>query len=172
MEFLDLAKKRYSCRKFSSRKVEKELLDKIVKAAIVAPTAVNTQPFKIWAMESESSKEKIHQVTSYTFGAQTFLVIGYKNENAWVRKFDNRNFAEVDASIAATHMMMEIADLGLATTWVGYFDAPKLQQLCPQMAGYELIALFPIGYADQGKEGQPSPKHDIRKNEEELFEVL
>lgn len=47
MEFLELAQKRFSCRKFTEEKVEDEKLDKIIKAAILAPTAVNKQPFFI-----------------------------------------------------------------------------------------------------------------------------
>ncbi len=170
MEFLELAKKRYSCRKFSDKPVEKTLIDQIIESAIVAPTAVNKQPFKIWVMESEEAKETIRQITRYTFGAETFLVVGYKEDEAWVRKYDSRNFADIDASIVATHMMMEIEDLGLATTWVGYFDAPKLKELCPQMAGYGLIAIFPIGYA--AEDAEPSPRHSERRGKEELVEVL
>ncbi len=170
MEFLELAKQRYSCRKFSDKKVEKELVDKIIEASIVAPTAVNKQPFKIWVMESEEAKENIRQVTKYTFGAETFLVVGYKEDEAWVRKYDNRNFADVDASIVATHIMMEIDDLGLATTWVGHFNAPKLKELCPQMEQYGLIAIFPIGYA--AEDATPSPRHSERKGKAEIVEVL
>ena len=39
MDFLELAKKRYSCRQLSDKKVEKEKLDKIIEAGILAPTA-------------------------------------------------------------------------------------------------------------------------------------
>lgn len=170
MEFKELAEKRYSCRKFSDRKVEKELLDQIIDTAIKAPTAVNTQPYKIFLMDSAEAIQNIHKVTTYTFGADTFLVIGYREDTGWVRPFDHRNFADVDASIVATHIMMEIGDLGLATTWVGHFDAPALKQMYPKMADYNLIALFPIGYA--AEDGTPSPKHYARKGREAVVEVL
>ncbi len=170
MDFKELAEKRYSCRKLSDRKVEKELLDQILDTAIKAPTAVNTQPYKIFLMDSAAAKQNVHKVTTYTFGADTFLVVGYKEDTGWVRAFDNRNFADVDASIVATHIMMQITDLGLATTWVGHFDAPALKQMYPEMADYNLIALFPIGYA--AEDAAPSPKHDIRKGREDVVQVL
>ena len=66
--------------------------------------------------------------------------------------------------------MMDIADLGLSTTWVGYFDAPLLKSLCPEMADYDLIAIFPIGYA--AEDGTPSPRHTVRKPLEEVLECL
>lgn len=170
MGFLELAKDRYSCREFSSKKIESDKLRKIISAGIASPTAVNKQPYKIWLMGSQEAKNKIKQVTSYTFGAETFLVLGYKEEEAWTRKFDQRNFADVDAAIVGTHMMMEIHDLGLATTWVGYFDAPTLKELCPEMQDYQLIAIFPIGYPRE--DAKPSPRHMERKTEAEVVEVL
>lgn len=170
MEFKDLAKKRYSCRKFSDKKVEKELLDQIVEAGMLAPTAVNKQPYKIFMLMSEKAKENVAKTTTFTFGADCFLVVGYKNEDAWVRKYDNHNFAEVDASIVATHMMMEITDLGLATTWVGHFDAPLLKQMQPEMKDYELIAIFPIGY--EADDAKPAHLHFERKTKEEICTIL
>ena len=170
MDFMDLAKKRYSCRQMTDRPVEKEKLDAIIEAGRLAPTAVNQQPVKIFLMDSPEAREKVAQVTSCIFGAQTFLVVGYEKEGGWVRPFDGHHFAETDAAIVATHMMLAVEDLGLAATWVGFFDAPKLRQLCPEMEGYELTAMFPVGYAAQ--EGGPSPRHEKRKTTEEILEVL
>lgn len=172
MSFIDLAKERYSCRKISGRKVEKELIDKIIQAAVSAPTAVNNQPVKVWVLESAEAAENVRKVTSCSFGAETFMVVGGKRDEAWNRTFDGKNFAEVDAAIVATHMMLEIQDLGLATTWVGYFDAPALKEIYPQMKDYELVAMFPIGYAEDDKAAEPSPRHFIRKSSEELTEKL
>lgn len=170
IRFQELAEKRYSCRNFSQRKVEKELVDQIIKAGITAPTAVNTQPVKIFWLNSEKARKNIRQVCNYTFGADTFLVVGYKEAEGWVRSFDQRNFADIDAGIIATHMMLEIEDLGLSTTWVGYFDAPRLQSLYPEMKEYHLIALFPIGYA--AEDAAPSDRHFKRKKTEEIVKIL
>lgn len=170
MDFKELAEKRYSCRKFSDRKVEKELLDQIIDTAIKSPTAVNKQPYKIFLMDSEEAKQNLTKVTTFTFGADAFLVVGAKEDEAWVRRFDNRNFADVDASIVATHIMMQITDLGLESTWVGHFDAPLLKEMYPTMNDYDLIAIFPIGYPAEDEE--PSSKHFERKTREEVLEVL
>ncbi len=170
MEFQKLIEKRYSCRKFSDKKVEPELIEKIIEAGRIAPTAVNTQPLKIFWLNSEQAKDNIRQASSCTFGADQFLIVGYKEEQGWERSFDQRNFADIDAGIAATHMMLAIENLGLSTTWVGYFDAPMLQNLYPQMKAYNLIALFPIGYA--AEDAVPSERHFKRKSREELVEIL
>ena len=170
MDFYELAQKRYSCRKFSDKPVEQEKIDKIIEVANLAPTAVNNQPFVIWNMKSDAAKEAIRQSTKCHFGANTFLVVGASKDLGWDREYDNHNFAEVDASIVATHMMLEIKELGLDTTWVGWFDAPKLQELMPKMKGYELIAVFPIGYA--AEDAKPSIRHDERKRIKDIVVEL
>lgn len=163
MNFLELSRERYSCRAFSGKKVENELIEKIIDAGITAPTAVNKQPYRIFRITSEDGKESIRKSTKFDFGADEFLVVGAKCDEGWVRKFDGTNFSVIDASIVATQMMLQIAALGLGTTWVGYFDAPLLKELCPCMKDYELIAIFPIGYpADK-----PSERHFERRSKEE-----
>lgn len=161
MEYSELIRKRYSCRSLSSRPVEAEKIDKIIEAGIAAPTAVNKQPFRIFRMDSQQAKDAIRAVTRFHFDAECFLVVGALREEGFVRKFDGRPFADVDASIVATHMMLEIHNQGLGSTWVGYFDAPKLQELCPQMKDYDLVAIFPIGYP--AEDAQPNPRHLERK---------
>lgn len=170
MEFQEILRKRYSCRMFSPKKVEPELMQKIIAAGQKAPTAINTQPFKIFWLNSNESKDVIRKASNYTFGADQFLIVGYKESEGWNRPFDQRNFADVDASIAATHMLLAIEDAGLNTTWVGHFDAPLLQHYYPQMQSYHLIALFPIGYA--AKEATASKAHFNRKDLPELLEIL
>ena len=170
MDFSEILDKRYSCRRFSDKKVPAELIDKIIEAGISAPTAVNMQPFKIFRMDSDKAKEAIHKATRFTFGADCFLVIGCKKDDAWTRSFDGKNFAEVDASIAATQMMLEITNLGLSTTWVGHFDVNLLKSLCTEMKDYELIAMFPIGY--EADNSVPAAKHFKRKSYDEAVETL
>ena len=160
-DFLDLARARYSCRKFSDRPVEKEKLDKILEAAAAAPTAKNLQPWRVWVLQSEGAMEKARATTRCHFDAPAILAVGAYAPEAWVRPFDERNFGDVDASIVATQIMLEVQDLGLGTTWVGYFDAPKMKEAFPEMADYDLIALFPIGYP--APDAVPAAMHDQRK---------
>ena len=170
MEFLELAKSRYSCRNLTDRKVEAEKVDKILEAAIAAPTACNKQPFKIWVIEKDEDIEKIKVATRFTFGAKLFFVVGAKQDEGWVRKYDGREFADVDASIVATHMMMEIEALGLGTTWVGHFNNTELINQFSNMEGYDLIAIFPVGYPEE--DAKPIDMHFQRKSVDELVERI
>lgn len=161
MSFLDLAKARYSCRKLTDAAIEPEKIERILQAATAAPTAKNLQRYTIWAIKSPEAFDKLKQATPYTFGSKLAFVVGAVKDGAFDRPFDNKNFAEIDAAIVATHLMLAVQDEGLGTTWVGWFDAPKLQELFPQMQGYELIAIFPVGYP--AAEAKPSPRHEDRR---------
>ena len=161
MSFLELAKARYSCRRLTDKAVEPEKIERIIQAAIAAPTAKNLQRYTIWAVKSPDALDKLKQTTNYTFGAAFAFVVGAKKDGAFDRPFDNKNFAEIDAAIVATHLMLAVQDEGLGTTWVGYFDAPKLRELFPQMQDYELIAVFPIGYP--AEDAKPNIRHGERR---------
>lgn len=172
MEFMELAKKRFSCRKFSDKPVEQEKIEKLLEAAIVAPTAKDLQPFHIWVVRSEDGIAKVNEATKCGFGAKTMFVFGGKEETAWVRPQDGRNFKDVDASIAATHLMLEVETLGLGTTWVGFFDPAKMKEAFPEMQGYDLIAIFPVGYPANDPKAGPIAMHFERKSKEELTTEL
>ena len=73
MNFIEIAKKRYSVRNYSSKKVEKEKLDKILQAAHVAPTAANLQPVHLIAVESKEGLEKISKGANIYNALKEFL---------------------------------------------------------------------------------------------------
>lgn len=170
MDFLDLARERFSCRKFSEKAVEQEKLDKIILAGLLAPTAVNKQPFKIFMINDAKKIEKLKKATPFTFGAQVFFLIGADAKSAYIRGFDNKNFAEIDAVIASTHMMLEITDLGLGTTWVGHFDEKVLREEFPQLTDYSIMAIFPTGYP--ASDAEINPFHYQTKTKEEMLQML
>ena len=168
MDFLELAKARYSCRKFTEQPVEDDKIEKIITAAIAAPSAKNLQPLHFWVVRSEDGIKKISEATPFTFGATTVIVVGGKKDAAWVRESDNRNFADVDATIAGTHIILAAQDLGLGSTWVGRIDTDKLFENFPNMKDYDIVGLFPIGYPDM----PPAPKHTERKSKDDMVTTL
>lgn len=172
MDFNELMTARYSVRKLSDRPVSDQQIESILKAAQLAPSAVNKQPYKIWVLRTPQAIKHTGECTKFDFiaKAQVVFVIGAKDEEAWVRPVDQHNFAEVDASIAATHMMLEIANLGLGSTWVGHFDPDKLKGFFHQMHGYKLICMFGVGYP--ADDSQPSSRHGECKPMEVLAERL
>ena len=168
MSFEELAKARYSCRRFKDTPVEAEKLRKLLEIANAAPTATNAQPVRLWVLQSPEALEKVNRVTRCGFGAPLVIAVGGRHADGWTRPSDGRTFADVDASIVGTHIMLAATDLGLGSTWVGWFDCPKLVELFPEMAGWDMVALFPIGYPDAG----PGRHHGERKPLSELCVTL
>lgn len=146
MNFLQLAKERYSVRKFSDKKVEREKLDLILEAGRVAPTAVNYQPQRILAIENEESLAKLKSCTPYHFNAPLALLVCYDSTVSWKRNHDNEDMGIVDASIVTTHMMFQAHGLGLGTTWVGHFNPDIIKETFELPEYLVPVALLPIGY--------------------------
>ena len=125
---------------------------------------------KKWVIQSEEAVNAVNEITPYMFGTKVALVVGADEKPAWVRKYDKKNFADVDAAIVATQLMLAIHAEGLETTWIGHFDAPALKEKFPEMAEYNLIAIFPIGYA--AEDAVPSPLHEKKKDKTEMVKYL
>ena len=166
MEFNDILNRRYSCRAFSARGVEPEKVDRILEAGRIAPTAVNKQPVHIWAVSGPETLEAIKGVTRSNYGAPLILVVGCRPAEAWVRRYDGKNGAEVDAAIVATHLMLAAENEGLATLWVGSFDPTLLRDILPGAETYDLVAMINVGYP--APESRPSAMHETRKPMVEL----
>ena len=166
MEFNTVLQRRYSCRAFSPSPVEQEKVDRILEAGRIAPTAVNKQPVHVWAVSGPDALEAIKGVTRSNYGAPLILVVGCRPADAWVRRYDGKNGAEVDASIVATYLMLAAENEGLATLWVGSFDPSLLKGILPGVEDYELVAMVNVGYPADGS--APSAMHGSRIPVEEF----
>ena len=166
--FQTLAKERYSCRKFKDTPLTEIQINHILEAARLAPTAANKQPVHVWVVKSPEALEKLKGATDSTYGAPVVFMVGAKPEAAWVRKYDGKNGAEIDAAIVGTHIMLEASALGLGNVWVGSFDPAKIKADFPETEGYEIVCLFPVGVAAV----DTSANHDKRKSKEEFVSEL
>ena len=160
MDFSTLIHNRYSCRAFATRTVEQEKVDRILEAGRIAPTAVNKQPVHVWAVSDSDTLAAIKGVTRSNYGAPLILVVGCRPADAWVRRYDGKNGAEVDAAIVATYLMLAAENEGLSTLWVGSFDPALLVGLLPGTDGYTLVAMINVGYASE--ESKPAEMHGKR----------
>ena len=127
MEFLELAKKRYSVREYTDRQVEKEKLDQILRAAQAAPTACNRQPVHLLVVQSLEGLEKIGKAANLHGAPMAVLVCGDKDK-AWTRPYDGKQSVDIDASIVTDHMMLEATDLGVGSLWICSFKPDVLRE--------------------------------------------
>lgn len=148
MNFKELVNSRYSVRKYSSKPIESEKLKDIIESARKAPSAVNYQPYKIYVIESEEKLAEIYTCYHREWFNGTPLVIaivGLHNE-AWKRSADGKDHADIDVAIAAEHIALQAADLGLGTCWICNFDVLKTSRVLNLSSDEEPIVLIPIGY--------------------------
>lgn len=170
MDFAQLSQARYSLRKFSDRPVEPEKLEAVLEAGRNAPTAHNLQPQRIFVLQTPEALEKADACTAAHFHPPVMLVVAYDPKVAWKRETDGKDHGEIDAAIAAAQMMLQAADLGLGTTYVGMFEPDKVLAAFPEMAGTVPIALLPLGYPAEG--AHPARLHTDRRPIGELVQYL
>lgn len=163
-EFYALAKERYSCREFKDTPLTDIQINHILEAARVAPSAANKQPVHVWVVKSPEALEKLRGATDYTFNAPVVFMVGARQDAAWVRKYDGKNLADVDAAIVGTHIMLEAAAWGLGNIWIGSFDPAKIKADFPETEGYEVVCMLPVGIATAA----PSQRHWERQPMEEF----
>ena len=113
MEFKEVIKNRYSCKKYLDRQVEAEKLTAILEAGRLAPTAKNLQEQHVYVVQSEDGLAKVDSVTPCRYGAPTVLVVAFDKDNVFTYPGDKRDSGVEDATIVATHMILAATDEGI-----------------------------------------------------------
>ena len=168
MNFLELAAERYSVRSYSDRPVEQEKIDRILKAAQLAPTAVNFQPQMIYVLKSEEAMAKINRLCRCVYGAPMAFLICSDERKTWKSQTERGySSGEMDCSIVCTHMMLEAWEQGLGSVWVRLFDVKAVAKAFGLPPHIQPICLLPVGYASDGSVPY-APWHDVYRSIEEM----
>lgn len=161
MEFKEVVKNRYSCKKYSPRRVPADTLERILEAGRLAPTAKNLQEQHIYVCQSPQSLAKIDEVTPCRYGATTVLAVAFDKNNVYTYPDGKRQSGIEDASIVATHLMLAATDEGVDSCWVNCFSPDELHSLLGLPENEEILMLLDLGYAAEGF--GPLPNHELRK---------
>lgn len=162
MNFLELAKARYSMRKFSSEQIKEDDLKKILEAGRLAPTAVNFQPQRVLVIQGEDARTRIKKCTKFHFNAPTFLFVCYDSRVCWQNKYTGGDSGQLDCAIVATHMMLEATELGLGSTFVADFDPVSVVKEFNMPSFLHPVVLLPTGHPTEGT--APHKWHSLRKD--------
>ncbi len=161
MEFKDVIRNRYSCKKYSDKQVEPEKLTAILEAGRLAPTAKNLQEQHIYVIQSAEKLAVVDQITPCRYGAPTVLAVAFNKNNVFTYPGDKRDSGVEDASIVATHLILAAADEGVDSCWLNYFDPDKAAELLGLPENEEVLMHLDLGYAADG--AGPLPNHESRK---------
>ena len=130
MNFLELARNRYSCRNYQSKVVEQDKMDYIMECVRLAPSACNKQPWRFRILTEEEELKKASQCYNREWfaTAPTYIIASVLHNEEWVRS-DGKHHGNIDVAIAVEHLCLAAAEQGLGTCWVCNFDV----ELCSRL---------------------------------------
>jgi nitroreductase len=146
--FLDLAKRRYSCRKYDPKAVEEEKLSLVLEAGRVAPSAVNFQPWHFYVARDPAGLSRVGGVyhREWFRTAPCVIIICGDHDRVWTRKSDAKDHLDVDVAITTDHMTLQATDLGLATCWICNFDPRAVREVLQLPQQQEPVVILSLGY--------------------------
>ena len=156
MNFTEIANARYSCRNYDpTREVEREKLDAVLKTAVLAPSACNSQPYRITVCRGETAKEVANAcmgmgMNKFASQAPILLVISempYNKSAALGSKVKGNDYRSIDIGIVTAYITAEATAQGLSTCILGWFDDKRLRSLLDLDHPVRLV--ITLGYADE-----------------------
>jgi nitroreductase len=159
-DFIELAGKRQSCRDYQDKPVDHAKLVKCVEAAILAPSACNSQPWKVVVVENPAKAKEVAETTAQ-MGVNKYLA----QAGAWfvvleepcklmpkiAPLFDSQVFAKGDLGGFVLSLCLEAESQGLGTCIVGLYDRPKLRELLDIPAWQRIHIVIAVGYPASDK---------------------
>jgi nitroreductase len=170
MNFMEIAENRQSCRSYDAGKdIEQGKLDAILRAAQLAPSACNGQPYKITVCKGETAKAVAAACTGMGMNkfapqAPVQLVISempYVKSAALGAKLKKNDYRSIDIGIVAAYITAEAAAQGLATCILGWFDNSTIRDLCN--LEYPARLVITLGYAAEGDKLRVKKRKDLEE---------
>ncbi|HHX59366.1 MAG TPA: nitroreductase [Epulopiscium sp.] len=167
MEVMYAIKNRRSIRKYLGMAVESEKLENVAIAFRMAPSAKNLQNHKLLIVQDSKLKEKIREASPskapmLTQAPAILVAVGFSQDTMTC----GHRIDSIDLSIAMSFAILEAYAEGLGTCWMANFDEDRLRTALNLPSGSSIVAISPIGYADE----MPNPKP--RKLLENIVEYL
>jgi nitroreductase len=175
-EFLEILKKRQSVRGYLDKPVEAEKLKRCLEAACMAPSACNSQPWKLIVVDDPELKNKVANYTKsgppvvmnrFAGEAPVLVVIVRESANLTSKVgalLKDKPYTLMDIGIVTLQFCLQAAAEGLGTCIMGWFNEKKVKELLqiPKRKRAELI--IALGYPSSD-----TVRAKIRKKEEEVF---
>ncbi len=172
MNFTELAEKRVSCRAYDSEKeVSREDVKEILRAATFAPSACNSQPWKLIACDKDYAKKVSSfiirddlKINHWTVDVPVFVVVCEEKVTLMksLNEENQQKYAQMDIGSAMTSICLAATDKGIGSCIIGVFDEDKLRELLNIPSDAVVRAIVALGYPKS--ENIPNK---VRKNEDE-----
>ena len=157
MNFMNIAESRKSCRSYCDTAVEREKLDAILRAAQLAPSACNGQPYQITVCTGETAKAVAAAtqgmgMNKFASQAPVLLVISempYVKSAALGAKVKGNDYRSIDIGIVAAYLTAEATAQGLGNCILGWLDDQKIRDICNLK--YPVRLVITLGYSAEEK---------------------
>lgn len=178
MEFLELVMKRKSVRRYDGRPVPQEALDKCLEAARWAPSACNSQPWHFYAVTGTDAKDRltdqafsgIYSMNRFAADAPVLIAVTRKRPRIPALLggiYRGVDFPRMDVAIACEHLVLQAAELGLGTCWLGWFDERAVRKELGIPRSNRVEILLSLGYP-----ALVQPPSAGRKPSEEIITLI
>ncbi len=155
---LRLVKNRQSVRKYLAKAVPREILERCLEAARLAPSACNSQPWSFIVVDDPKLKNElaeaafagIYSTNAFAKKAPVIVVVVREQSNYAARLggyFRNLQYSLIDIGIAGEHFVLQAEDLGLGTCWIGWFNEEAVKSLLNVPKDKKIDVLIALGYA-------------------------
>lgn len=151
MELNTIIQQRHSVRAYLQKAIPQTLLNQVIEAGRMAPSAVNFQPYRFYVVTQPQNTEalKASYPRPWFNDVPCIIVIVGLHDEAWKRKADDKDHTDIDCSIAIDHMTLKATEIGLGTCWICNFDVPKVHDFLQLNGNEEPIALLSIGFPSE-----------------------
>jgi nitroreductase len=152
VDFWRVIEERHSVRDFDARRdVSPEMVQRILRTAVRAPSAGNCQPWHFVVVRSERTKDLLAEAAyDQWFIAEAPVVVvvcADPARSAW--RYGSRGvqlYCLQDTAAATEHILLAVTALGLGACWVGAFDERAVSQALGLPSDLRPVAIVPIGY--------------------------
>ena len=165
MDFYTVIEQRRSVRKYKSDPIPDDVLDRILNAARIAPSAKNYQPWRFVVVKDPDIKQKLVAASRNQgfVGEGAVIIIGCALVDiAWGRMGGYMSSWSVDLTIAMDHLILAATREGLGTCWIGAFDEAQVKKILNIPDNVRVLALTPVGYpAETPKDRGRKPSNEV-----------
>jgi nitroreductase len=169
-ELMEVIKGRRSIRKYLDKEVSAEQLNTVLEAVQWSPSWANTQCWEVVVIQDPAIKQALQETlakgnpaTKAVVDAPLLLAMCGKLESSGYYKNEvTTKFGDwflFDLGLATQCLCLAAHNQGLGTVVVGLFDHDKAASILKLPAGYEVVALLPLGYP--AKESSPPKRREI-----------
>jgi nitroreductase len=147
VDVFEAIKTRKSVRAYLAKPVDDEVLDPIMEAVRLAPSARNAQEWRFIIVRDKRMRENLAvEAAGQPFIAQApVLLVCCADTDGRIMKCGQPAYP-IDVAIALDHLTLAAAAKGLGTCWIGAFDEKEVKRLLGIPPEVRVVHLMPLGY--------------------------